>query len=1042
MNDTEQRPRDAPRYEDSEDVMLSDPSEDGDDGNRTEDDYEYSNDAEVEASYKAAGDEGERFEEPEEGFESATEDVLDVRHAVEEARALAAARAARQQRAAEGEPGSAQAADEKPPQKEDLHAQQERAEHVAVSQFKITDTQTADEQPAPSPSKAFGGNGSQPPKAVPEHEVPIDVAGIMRRVVAAHDGASTPAAAHPADLQPAGKNGAAEHGSPAAKTLAPGGNGPAASERAGPAAVLGLGSGALPPQVVSEGNAAAAGDSNPSTKPSQGPAGVPSLPARPAPRGGLGALPARPGPGPRSAPSSGTSHGPSLPARPAGSGGTASSAPSQPSRSAPGGGAGGNPGGGGGVANGAAPTEPEETRALREKVLALHVVLLRMAMRLGQPPRSSLVQQVVYRLDLAERIRAPPRPGGPARRNPFEAALAEAERLEAAQGPPTPLPFTATVLCLGMAGVGKSATINSLLGLQEAAGTGTFAPATRKVRVVEGSVNGIAVRFIDTPGLQPAASAAAANAHILADIRRAHNKHKPDIVLYFDRMDLVRRDFGDLPLLKSITGALGPAMWFNAIVVLTHAAAAPPDNASGAMSYEMYASNRTHLLQQSIRQAAGDMRLLNPVAPAENHPNCRRDGQGRAVLPGGQAWQQQLLMLCLSSKVLSDADALLKLPASNTAARSMAQMFRMGQRLPPIPHLLSVMVQPKAPRRFPDDEADIKRDDQIARLATDEERRKEIRKRREFLKAKREEAKQAADDGQNAIQVSIPAPDPPLPPSFDADTHTHRYRFLEQPGGWLARPFVEANGLDHDDGIDGVTTEKSSVLRRKGQLLGGMPIFASAQMQKDKNQASFQGEVEGSAYHGVNAVSTAGVQVLTTQRDLIYTAHAETRVRNLGRNKTALGLTASRLVEEGGPPTKGPVALGIKVEDRLKVARNAKLVAAVGGMTTKTRAGRENATAGNAELKLRLGADERTQVVAGGSFMNFRNDMALGGNLATQFAATPETQVASRLNLNSKGAGSVTLRVTSHDHPKLGWSLLVPVLGALWGKLRGEDGAF
>ncbi len=56
----------------------------------------------------------------------------------------------------------------------------------------------------------------------------------------------------------------------------------------------------------------------------------------------------------------------------------------------------------------------------------------------------------------------------------------------------------------------------------------------------------------------------------------------------------------------------------------------------------------------------------------------------------------------------------------------------------------------------------------------------------------------------------------------------------------LRRPFVEANGLDHDDGIDGVTTEKSAVLRRGGQHLGGMPVFASAQMQKDKNQASFQ----------------------------------------------------------------------------------------------------------------------------------------------------------------------------------------------------------
>ncbi len=51
---------------------------------------------------------------------------------------------------------------------------------------------------------------------------------------------------------------------------------------------------------------------------------------------------------------------------------------------------------------------------------------------------------------------------------------------------------------------------------------------------------------------------------------------------------------------------------------------------------------------------------------------------------------------------------------------------------------------------------------------------------------------------------------------------------------------MEANGLDHDDGIDGVTTEKSAVLRRPGQLLGGVPIFASAQMQKDKTQASFQ----------------------------------------------------------------------------------------------------------------------------------------------------------------------------------------------------------
>ena len=58
----------------------------------------------------------------------------------------------------------------------------------------------------------------------------------------------------------------------------------------------------------------------------------------------------------------------------------------------------------------------------------------------------------------------------------------------------------------------------------------------------------------------------------------------------------------------------------------------------------------------------------------------------------------------------------------------------------------------------------------------------QMRKRREFLKMKREEAKQ-----EEGAQVAIPAPDPPLPPTFDADINSHRYRFLEAPGGWLAR---------------------------------------------------------------------------------------------------------------------------------------------------------------------------------------------------------------------------------------------------------------
>ncbi len=83
-------------------------------------------------------------------------------------------------------------------------------------------------------------------------------------------------------------------------------------------------------------------------------------------------------------------------------------------------------------------------------------------------------------------------------------------------------------------------------------------------------------------------------------------------MLYFDRLDVPNRaDFGDLPLLRSITNTFGANVWFNAIVVLTHAATAPPDGPNGQpMSYEMYITQRSHVVAQTIRQAAGDMRLM------------------------------------------------------------------------------------------------------------------------------------------------------------------------------------------------------------------------------------------------------------------------------------------------------------------------------------------------------------------------------------------------------------------------------------------------
>ena len=50
------------------------------------------------------------------------------------------------------------------------------------------------------------------------------------------------------------------------------------------------------------------------------------------------------------------------------------------------------------------------------------------------------------------------------------------------------------------------------------------------------------------------------------------------------------------------------------------------------------------------------------------------------------------------------------------------------------------------------------------------------------------------------------------------------------------------------------------------------------------------------------------------------------------------------------------------MENRLRLHKRAKLVSTLGRMMCNTRMGRENATAGQAELKLRLSDDQRSMV--------------------------------------------------------------------------------
>ena len=68
------------------------------------------------------------------------------------------------------------------------------------------------------------------------------------------------------------------------------------------------------------------------------------------------------------------------------------------------------------------------------------------------------------------------------------------------------------------------------------------------------------------------------------------------------------------------------------------------------------------------RQAAQDRRLMCPMAGAENHPRCRRNEQGQPLLVNGVAWQQYLMLLMMSTKLLTECDKVLKVRAQPRAA--------------------------------------------------------------------------------------------------------------------------------------------------------------------------------------------------------------------------------------------------------------------------------------------------------------------------------------------------------------------------------------
>ncbi|XP_077246557.1 translocase of chloroplast 120, chloroplastic-like [Tasmannia lanceolata] len=700
--------------------------------------------------------------------------------------------------------------------------------------------------------------------------------------------------------------------------------------------------------------------------------------------------------------------------------------------------------------------ETEEYDETREKLQMIRVKFLRLAHRLGQTPHNVVVAQVLYRLGLAEQLRGS-RNTSRAGAFSFDRASAMAEQLEAAGQ--DPLDFSCTIMVIGKTGVGKSATINSIFD-EVKFNTNAFQLGTQKVQDIVGTVQGIKVRVIDTPGLLSSCLDQRRNEKILHSVKRFINKTPPDIVLYLDRLDMQSRDYGDVPLLRTITDIFGPSIWFNAIVVLTHAASAPPDGPSGTpLSYEMFVTQRSHVVQQAIRQAAGDVRLMNPVSLVENHSACRTNRAGQRVLPNGQVWKPHLLLLSFASKILAEANTLLNLQDGPPG-----KPFGVRSRVPPLPFLLSSLLQSRPQVKLPEEQfgdEDTMDEDLDEASDSDEESEydelppfkrltksqvtklskaqknayfdeleyreklfmkkqlKEERKRRKLLKKLAASAKDLPseysenleEESGGAASVPVPMPDLALPTSFDSDNPTHRYRYLDSSNQWLVRPVLDSHGWDHDVGYEGLNVERLFVVKDK------IPISFSGQVTKDKKESNLQMELASSIKHGEGKATSLGFDMQTVGKDIAYTLRSETRFSNFKHNKTAAGLSVTVLGDA--------LTAGLKLEDKLMVHKRFRLVVTGGAMTGRG----DVAFGGSLEATLRdkdhpIG---RTLSTLGLSIMDWHGDLAIGCNVQSQFPVGRTTNMIARANLNNKGSGQVSIRLNSSEQLQMALIALIPV---------------
>ncbi|KAL1833290.1 hypothetical protein ACET3Z_002941 [Daucus carota] len=480
---------------------------------------------------------------------------------------------------------------------------------------------------------------------------------------------------------------------------------------------------------------------------------------------------------------------------------------------------------------------------------------------------------------------------------------------------------------------------------------------------------------------------------MLHSVKRFIERSSPDVVLYFDRLNYHDRNSDDELLLQTITNAFGPSIWVNTIVVFTHAASATPEGPDGvATDYNRYVTERSLAVQRAIRRVS-EMMLMNPVALVENHLACRTDRAGRRVLPNGLVWKPHLLMLCFASKILGEANELLK--SQNVV---LERPYRGGPELLPVTHVLTSLLQPKAKLKLPLEEYDIDDntlDDNLDEVLESEDdlnydelppfkplTRSQVAK----LSKSQQEAYYDELDYREKLYVKKQLQDLKqwrMMKKMEAEAK--EFTSDQSTGG----PVKSSDTWDHVDGYEGVYMNKLI------EVMNKVPISFTGRIKKNKKEALFAMEVTGFVKHGKKKETTISFDLQQIDSDIAYTIRSDTTFSNFRRNKATAGLSVTRVGDA--------LSAGVRVEDKIMVSRRSQVVM-MGAATTH---GSNVAYAGGLEATLR---DKQFPLGRALTTMSFDMMACYGGflsswNAKSQIPIGRFTDFIGGFKLNNSGEG-------------------------------------